>query len=202
MAGARRGLSARSGPGVVHLRLCRRRRLLQRLAVSSFDRPGRMGGQTQFLGQPERWSSGGSDNAAAAFRLRHDPSGSQRQDGEVGDQKSRPDHWSGPSALPATSASVQQTEGLRALRPHLWGDDSRRAPHTRRAHRDRAARRPDEPERQATVSAGADPAISDWDEGIVCPAGNSGLWRSSDLHEWRNDFSAVSTTDPAKLHYE
>ena len=25
---------------------------------------------------------------------------------------------------------------------------------------------------------------------------------SSDLHEWRNDFSAVSTTDSAKLHYE
>ena len=25
---------------------------------------------------------------------------------------------------------------------------------------------------------------------------------SSDLHEWRNDFSTVSTTDSAKLHYE
>ena len=25
---------------------------------------------------------------------------------------------------------------------------------------------------------------------------------SSDLHEWRNDFSAVSTIDPAKLQYE
>jgi len=25
---------------------------------------------------------------------------------------------------------------------------------------------------------------------------------SSDLHEWRNDCSAVSTTDPAKLKYE
>src|SRR5699024_12747880 len=25
---------------------------------------------------------------------------------------------------------------------------------------------------------------------------------SSDLHEWRNDFSAVSTTNSAKLHYE
>jgi hypothetical protein len=25
---------------------------------------------------------------------------------------------------------------------------------------------------------------------------------SSDLHEWRNDLGAVSTTDSAKLHYE
>ena len=25
---------------------------------------------------------------------------------------------------------------------------------------------------------------------------------SSDLHEWRNDFPTVSTTDPAKLKYE
>ena len=25
---------------------------------------------------------------------------------------------------------------------------------------------------------------------------------SSDLHEWRNDFPTVSTTDPAKLNYE
>jgi hypothetical protein len=25
---------------------------------------------------------------------------------------------------------------------------------------------------------------------------------SSDLHEWRNDFPTVSTTDSAKLHYE
>jgi hypothetical protein len=40
------------------------------------------------------------------------------------------------------------------------------------------------------------------DEGIVCPPGNRGSRRSSDLHEWRNDLGAVSTTDSAKLHYE
>jgi hypothetical protein len=36
-------------------------------------------------------------------------------------------------------------------------------------------------------------------EGIVCAAGNSGITRSSDLHEWRNDLGAVSTRDPVKL---
>ena len=40
------------------------------------------------------------------------------------------------------------------------------------------------------------------DEGIVCPPGNRGLRRSSDLHEWRNDLGTVSTGDSAKLHYE
>src|SRR5438132_8852120 len=40
------------------------------------------------------------------------------------------------------------------------------------------------------------------DEGIVCPPGNRGLRRSSDLHEWRNDLGTVSTRDSAKLHYE
>jgi len=40
------------------------------------------------------------------------------------------------------------------------------------------------------------------DEGIVCPPGNRGKRRSSDLHEWRNDLGAVSTGDSAKLHYE
>ena len=40
------------------------------------------------------------------------------------------------------------------------------------------------------------------DEGIVCPSGNRGSRRSSDLHEWRNDLGTVSTTDSAKLHYE
>jgi hypothetical protein len=40
------------------------------------------------------------------------------------------------------------------------------------------------------------------DEGIVCPPGNRGTRRSSDLHEWRNDLGAVSTRDSAKLHYE
>jgi LAGLIDADG endonuclease len=40
------------------------------------------------------------------------------------------------------------------------------------------------------------------DEGIVCAPGNRGTTRSSDLHEWRNDFPTVSTTDPAKLKYE
>ena len=40
------------------------------------------------------------------------------------------------------------------------------------------------------------------DEGIVCPPGNRGSRRSSDLHEWRNDLGAVSTRDSAKLHYE
>jgi hypothetical protein len=42
----------------------------------------------------------------------------------------------------------------------------------------------------------------DGDEGIVCPPGNRGLRRSSDLHEWRNDLATVSTRDSAKLHYE
>ena len=36
-------------------------------------------------------------------------------------------------------------------------------------------------------------------EGIVCAAGNSGITRSSDLHEWSNDLGAVSTRDPVKL---
>jgi LAGLIDADG DNA endonuclease family protein len=40
------------------------------------------------------------------------------------------------------------------------------------------------------------------DEGIVCPPGNRGIRRSSDLHEWRNDLGTVSTRDSAKLHYE
>jgi hypothetical protein len=40
------------------------------------------------------------------------------------------------------------------------------------------------------------------DEGIVCPPGNRGMRRSSDLHEWRNDLGTVSTRDSAKLHYE
>ena len=40
------------------------------------------------------------------------------------------------------------------------------------------------------------------DEGIVCPPGNRGSRRSSDLHEWRNDLGTVSTRDSAKLHYE
>jgi hypothetical protein len=39
------------------------------------------------------------------------------------------------------------------------------------------------------------------DEGIVCPPGNRGSRRSSDLHEWRNDLGTVSTTGPAKLHW-
>jgi hypothetical protein len=42
----------------------------------------------------------------------------------------------------------------------------------------------------------------DGDEGIVCPPGNRGLRRSSDLHEWRNDLATVSTRDSAKLQYE
>ena len=55
------------------------------------------------------------------------------------------------------------------------------------------------------MSQGADllgSTITSRDEGIVCPARKSGLRRSSDLHEWRNDFPTVSTTDPAKLNYE
>jgi LAGLIDADG endonuclease len=40
------------------------------------------------------------------------------------------------------------------------------------------------------------------DEGIVCPPGNRGMRRSSDLHEWRNDLGTVSTRDSAKLQYE
>jgi LAGLIDADG DNA endonuclease family protein len=40
------------------------------------------------------------------------------------------------------------------------------------------------------------------DEGIVCPPGNRGVRRSSDLHEWRNDLGTVSTRDSAKLQYE
>ncbi len=51
------------------------------------------------------------------------------------------------------------------------------------------------PEQHAGISR-------DRDEGIVCPPGNRGTRRSSDLHEWRNDLGTVSTRDSAKLQYE
>jgi hypothetical protein len=58
-----------------------------------------------------------------------------------------------------------------------------------------------ERKRQSMTGATRGPS-GDRGEGIVCPSGNRGPRRSSDLHEWRNDLGTVSTRDSAKLHYE
>jgi hypothetical protein len=55
---------------------------------------------------------------------------------------------------------------------------------------------------QLSIFEGGDGKNVRTGEGIVCAARKSGITRSSDLHEWRNDLGTVSTGDSAKLQYE
>src|SRR6266540_7444631 len=172
------------------------------LHLPSTEALGRLGGEAQHLGEPERRPSRGPAGHPAVLWMRKPAARPERSDAEVGGEEPATSVGKDRSSLRAVSDEVRQATGLRALRRHVLADGSRRTPERSRPRRDRAAGEQDEPERQARVPARDDLAEPRRDEGIVCPPGNRGTRRSSDLHEWRNDLGTVSTGDSAKLQYE
>src|SRR6266487_1895910 len=177
--------------------------MLHGLDLTTTDPPGRLGGQAEPVGQPERGPQRGVADDPAALRVRNPPARPKRSHTKVGGAKPLASDGGRRSSLSAIPAPVRQATRLRALRRDLRANDSTSASLSRRAEGDRAARGRNESKWQTRVSPGDDrPATQCRDEGIVCPLGNKGIRRSSDLHEWRNDLATVSTRDPAKLHDE
>lgn len=202
---ATRGLSKQQchRPTVIPIRVLRRRGMLHGLDRTSPHSPSAVGSATERFGQPERGPLRGVGRSPAVLRVRDDSARPRRQDREVGGSQPPPAPRAGRSSLSAISASIEQAAGLRAFRRSLRADGSRRAPGIGWADPDREMRTGDEPQWSSPVQHRrdhGDPAFRD--EGIVCPVGNNGIRRSSDLHEWRNDLTTVSTRDSAKLQCE
>jgi hypothetical protein len=82
--------------------------MLHGLDLASADPTGRLGGEAEPVGQPERRSSRGPAAHPAALRLRPHSAGPERPDGEVGDSQSPADPIRSHPPLQAIPAALRK----------------------------------------------------------------------------------------------
>src|SRR5436190_15785035 len=110
-----------------------------------------LGSETELLRQPERRSCRGASRVAGLLRVRKHPTGSKRQDAEVGNASARGSPRPRDPAFRVLSAAIRQTARLRALLGRLSASGGRKSSDENGPDRDRRARSGYESERQTAI---------------------------------------------------